>query len=138
MKSTLRGRLRLDIRLERILHAIRSHRQIVAAARELGCSQAYIHARLKKAGLTLREVLEADAAVDLLRLQIGDTDRAKPRSADEIVADLNQMVEPLARLGLPGGCQRQSVVANAVDVSDKTDDHPLLVDLLAGPMGVPV
>ena len=31
----------------------------MAAGRELGCSDAYIHVRLKRVGLTLKVVLEA-------------------------------------------------------------------------------
>lgn len=59
MKKTLRGRSRLNLDLAHILEAVRRHRQVVAAARELRCSDAYIHVRLKGAGLTLAEVLEA-------------------------------------------------------------------------------
>jgi len=59
MEGTLRGRPRLDIPLDRIVDCVRRHRQVVAAARELGCSDAYIHKRFKLAGLSLAEVLEA-------------------------------------------------------------------------------
>ncbi len=59
MKPTLRGRPRLDLDLMAILEAVRNHRQVMAAARDLGCSDAYIHVRLKKVGLSLRAVLEA-------------------------------------------------------------------------------
>ena len=59
MKTTLRGRPKLDIDLLAILEAVRRHRQVVAAARELVCSDAYIHVRLKRVGLSLKEVLEA-------------------------------------------------------------------------------
>lgn len=38
----------------------------VAAARELRCSDAYIHVRLKRAGLTLAETLEAQGLEVLL------------------------------------------------------------------------
>jgi len=57
MEKTLRGRPRLNLGLEQILEAVRRNRQVVAAARELGCSDAYIHVRFKSAGLTLAEVL---------------------------------------------------------------------------------
>ena len=57
IERTLRGRPRLDIPLDRILCAVRRHGQVVAAARELGCSQAYIHKHMKEVGLTLVEVL---------------------------------------------------------------------------------
>ena len=59
MKTTLRGRPRLDLDISVILEAVRRHRQVVAAARELGCSDAYIHVRFKHEGLTLGQVLEA-------------------------------------------------------------------------------
>ncbi len=43
MEKTMRGRPRLNLDLEQILEAVRRNRQVVAAARELGCSDAYIH-----------------------------------------------------------------------------------------------
>ena len=58
MEKTPRGRPRLNLEFELILEAVQRNRQVVAAARELGCSDAYIHVRLKAAGLTLAEVLE--------------------------------------------------------------------------------
>ena len=69
MKTTLRGRPRLDLDLRAILEAVRRHGQVVAAARDLGCSDSYIHVRLKKVGLSLREVLEAPDLRSLLRGQ---------------------------------------------------------------------
>ena len=64
MKTSLRGRPSLDLDLAQILKAVRDHGQVVAAARELDCSDAYIHVRLKRAGLTLSHVLESpDPAV---------------------------------------------------------------------------
>ncbi len=69
MKTTLRGRPRLDLDLRAILEAVRRHRQVVAAARDLGCSDAYIHVRLKQVGLSLREVLEAPDMKSLLHDQ---------------------------------------------------------------------
>ncbi len=69
MKTTLRGRPRLDLDLQAILEAVRRHRQVVAAARDLGCSDAYIHVRLKKVGLSLRVVLEAPDLRSLLHDQ---------------------------------------------------------------------
>ena len=59
MKNNLRGRPRLNIELPQILEAVRRHGQVMAAATELRCSDSYIHVRFKRAGLTLREVLEA-------------------------------------------------------------------------------
>ena len=69
MTTTLRGRPRLDLDLRAILEAVRRHRQVLAAARELGCSDAYIHVRLKKVGLSLKEVLEAPDLRSLLHGQ---------------------------------------------------------------------
>jgi len=65
MKTVLRGRPSLDIDLAQILKAVRDHGQVVAA-RELGCLDAYLHVRLKRAGLTLAEVLEASNLETLL------------------------------------------------------------------------
>ena len=59
MEKTMQGRPRLNLELTRILETVRRHGQIVAAAHELKCSDAYIHVRLKRAGLTLAEVLDA-------------------------------------------------------------------------------
>ena len=69
MGETLRGRPRLNLELSQILEAIRRRRQVVAAARELDCSDAYIHVRLKRAGLTLRDVLGARDLETLLHGQ---------------------------------------------------------------------
>ena len=66
MRKGLRGRPRLAINLRRILEAVRRHGQVVAAARELGCSDAYIHVRLRQMDLTMREVLDAASLVELL------------------------------------------------------------------------
>ena len=66
MNKTLRGRPPLNLGLMQILIAVRHHGQIVAAARELGCSDAYIHVRLKRAGLSLLRVLEARDVASLL------------------------------------------------------------------------
>ena len=65
MRTTLRGRPRLDLDLLAIFEAVRRHRQVMAAARDLGCSDAYIHVRLKRVGLNLKEVLEAPDLVTL-------------------------------------------------------------------------
>jgi hypothetical protein len=64
---SLRGRPQLNLELKEILKAVREQGQVVAAARELRCSDAYIHVRLKRAGLTLRQVLDATDLEDLLR-----------------------------------------------------------------------
>ena len=68
MGNTLKGRPRLNLGMGQILEAVRRHGQVVAAAHELRCSDAYIHMRFKQAGLTLGEVLEAP---DLEALQRG-------------------------------------------------------------------
>ena len=65
-KTTLRGRPRLDLDLLAILEAVRRHRQVMAAGRELGCSDAYIHVRLKRVGLTLKDVLETPSLAKLI------------------------------------------------------------------------
>ncbi len=66
MKTTLRGRPSLDLDLTQLLRAVRQHGQVMAAARELGCSDAYFHVRMKRAGLPMAEVLEAPALETLL------------------------------------------------------------------------
>ena len=67
MRKTLRGRPKLNIELPVIFEAVRRHGQVMAAARELACSDAYIHVKFKRAGLTLWEVLEATNVEALLR-----------------------------------------------------------------------
>lgn len=64
IKKTLRGRPKLGIQLDRILCAVRRHGQVVAAARELRCSPAYIHKRLNEAGVTLGDVLTTQGPED--------------------------------------------------------------------------
>ena len=59
MARSLRGRPRLDIPLDVIIEAVRRHGQVMAAAKELHCSDAYIHMMLKRSGLSLQQVLEA-------------------------------------------------------------------------------
>lgn len=71
MKQALRGRPRLNLGLGQIREAVRRHQQVVAAARDLGCSDAYIHGRLKEAGLSLREVLDARDLESLLSVAAG-------------------------------------------------------------------
>ncbi len=60
------GRPRLNISLREIVRAVRRHGKIVAAAREVGCSPAYIHMQLKRSGLSLGVVLEAEDVAGLL------------------------------------------------------------------------
>ena len=59
MRSTLRGRPRLAISLEEIIKAVKETGYATRAAERLRCSDAYIHKRLKSAGLSLRQVLES-------------------------------------------------------------------------------
>ena len=65
--GTLRGRPRLEIRFTDIVEAVRRRGQVVAAGRDLGCSPAYVHKRLKDRGLTLRQVLLARSELELLK-----------------------------------------------------------------------
>lgn len=58
-EKSMRGRPSLDLSLQQVMEAVRQHRQVMGAARVLGCSPSYIHKRLKLAGLTLVEVLES-------------------------------------------------------------------------------
>ena len=67
MKTILRGRPRLDLDLARILKAVRRQGQVMAAARELGCSDAYMHVRMKRVGLSLAQVLGSPDLAALLR-----------------------------------------------------------------------
>ncbi len=69
MGRNLRGRPRLNLKLEQIIKAVRRHQQVMAAARELGCSDSYIHVRLKGVGLTLAQTLEAPDLGTLLHGQ---------------------------------------------------------------------
>ena len=52
------GRKRLNIPLKNVLESLRAHRSVVAAARELGCSPAYIFGVLKANGLKLKDVVK--------------------------------------------------------------------------------
>ena len=58
MKGTLRGRPRLNLKLEDMLKVVRHHHQVMEAARHLGRSPSYLHARLKEVGISLRELLD--------------------------------------------------------------------------------
>ncbi len=52
------GRRPLNISLKNVCDALRAHPNIVAAARELGCSPAYIFGVLKDNGLKLKDVVK--------------------------------------------------------------------------------
>ena len=52
------GRKPLNIPLKIVCEALQTHHSVVAAARELGCSEAYIFRALKSGGLTLKNVID--------------------------------------------------------------------------------
>ena len=52
------GRKRLNIMLKNVCEALQAHHNIVAAARELGCSPGYIFGVLKANGLKLKDVVK--------------------------------------------------------------------------------
>lgn len=51
------GRKPLNIPLKNVCDAIQTHRSVVDAAQELGCSPAYVFGILKTNGMKLRDVL---------------------------------------------------------------------------------
>lgn len=52
------GRRRLNISLKNVCESLQAHRSVVAAAKELGCSQGYIFGILRANGLKLKDVIE--------------------------------------------------------------------------------
>ncbi len=66
MNRVIRGRPPLKLELGQVVEAVRRHGNVMAAARELHCSDAYIHVRFKRLGLTLAQVLEARDIESLL------------------------------------------------------------------------
>ena len=54
------GRKRLDIPLKNVLESLQAYRDVMAVARDLGCSPSYIFGVLKKNGLKLNEVIKGD------------------------------------------------------------------------------
>ena len=52
------GRKPLYIPLKNVCESLRAHRNIVAAANELSCSQGYIFSVLKTNGLKLKDVVK--------------------------------------------------------------------------------
>jgi len=54
------GRKRLNIPLKNVCEALQAHHNIAAAARELGCSPAYIFGVLKANGLKLKDIIEGE------------------------------------------------------------------------------
>ena len=51
------GRKRLNITLKNVCETLQVHRDVVAAAQELNCSQAYIFGILRANGLKLKDVI---------------------------------------------------------------------------------
>jgi DNA-binding NtrC family response regulator len=51
------GRKPLNISVKNVCDTLRDCRDVPLAARKLGCSRAYIYTKLKKHGMTPREVL---------------------------------------------------------------------------------
>jgi hypothetical protein len=56
------GRRRLNIPLKNVCESLNAHHSVVAAASELGCSEAYIFGVLKANGLKLRDVINGKIA----------------------------------------------------------------------------
>jgi len=51
------GRKRLNISLKNVCESLQAHRNVVAAAQDLNCSQGYIFKVLKDNGLKLKDVI---------------------------------------------------------------------------------
>ena len=51
------GHKRLNIPLKNVRACLQTHRSVVAAANELGCSQAYIFGVLKANGMKLKDII---------------------------------------------------------------------------------
>ena len=51
------GRKPLNIPLKNVLESLQAHRNVTAAAKELGCSPSYLFGVLKANGLKLKEVI---------------------------------------------------------------------------------
>ena len=52
------GRKKLNISLKNVCEALQTHRNVVAAANKLNCSQGYIFGILKENGLKLKDVVK--------------------------------------------------------------------------------
>ena len=57
------GRKPLNIAVNKVHDALRRHRNVAAAANELGCSRGYIYKVLKTEGLTMQNVIKGKVAV---------------------------------------------------------------------------
>jgi len=53
------GRKKLNIPLKNVCESLRAHCNVLAAAKELGCSQGYIFGLLKTNGLKVKDVVNA-------------------------------------------------------------------------------
>ena len=56
------GRKRLNIPLRNVCESLEAHRNVMAAATELRCSEGYIFKILKDNGLKLKDVIKRDNA----------------------------------------------------------------------------
>jgi len=61
------GRKRLNIPLKNVCEALEAHKNVVAAANELNCSQGYIFGVLRANGLKLKDVVKGQAHHNWLR-----------------------------------------------------------------------
>ncbi len=66
MRTPLRGRPRLNTPFEEILEAVRATGNQTQAAMNLGCSEASVRKQINLAGLTLKQVLQAEDVQSLL------------------------------------------------------------------------
>jgi len=57
------GRKKLNIPLKNVCESLQAHRNVLAAAKELGCSQGYIFGVLKTNGLKVKGVIEGKATL---------------------------------------------------------------------------
>jgi len=65
------GRRRLNIPLKNVCESLKAHRNVLAAANELNCSQGYIFGVLKANGLKLKDVIKGLATKDNRKLHKG-------------------------------------------------------------------
>jgi hypothetical protein len=57
------GRKRLNIPVIFICDALQLHRNVAAAAKELGCSRGYVYKVLKTSGLKVEEIAKGKVAI---------------------------------------------------------------------------
>jgi hypothetical protein len=57
------GRKRLNIPLKNVYESLRAHRNVLAAAKELGCSQGHIFGVLKTNGLKVKDIIGGKATL---------------------------------------------------------------------------